>query len=155
MRKCSLTLCLLILTVMVNGTASAEQSKPAAPDAAAAAPAESETKAKFHEAKAEVVSVDGEKKTITLKTAAGESTAPVDEKAQANLTDLKPGQKVTDTWCSRSPCGSLMMVTSGCSRWVAARSADETTAIRERARRSMGHRIVPDYSRVPPRRGRS
>jgi hypothetical protein len=95
MRKCSLTLCLLILTVMVNGTASAEQSKPAAPDAAAAAPAESETKAKFHEAEAEVVSVDGEKKTVTLKTAAGESTAPVDEKAQANLADLKPGQKVT------------------------------------------------------------
>jgi hypothetical protein len=95
MRKCTLTFSLLILVAMVSGSARADQPKPASPDTATAAPAESETKAKSHELEAEVVAVDGEKNTITLKTAAGESTARVEAKAQASLADLKPGPKVT------------------------------------------------------------
>jgi ABC-type transporter MlaC component len=48
-----------------------------------------------HEVEAEVVSIDSVKNTVTIKTAKGESTAPVEGKAQVSLTDLKPGQKVT------------------------------------------------------------
>jgi hypothetical protein len=50
---------------------------------------------KTHEVEAEVVSVDSAKSTITLKTEKGESTAPVEGKAQASLKDVKPGQKIT------------------------------------------------------------
>ena len=48
-----------------------------------------------HEVDAEVVSVDSQKGTITIKTEKGESTAPVEGKAQASLKDVKPGQKIT------------------------------------------------------------
>jgi len=58
-----------------------------------------EAKAKLaknsHEVEAEVVSVDSVKNTVTIKTTKGESTAPVEGKAQISLKDLKPGQKVT------------------------------------------------------------
>jgi len=50
---------------------------------------------KTHEVEAEVVSIDSAKGTITLKTEKGESTAPVEGKAQASLKDVKPGQKIT------------------------------------------------------------
>ena len=53
--------------------------------------------AKSHDVEAEIVSVDSVKNTITLKTTKGESTAPVEGKAQISLKDLKPGQKVTVT----------------------------------------------------------
>jgi len=48
-----------------------------------------------HEVEAEVVSVDSVKGTITIKTEKGESTAPIEGKAIAEVKDVKPGQKVT------------------------------------------------------------
>jgi hypothetical protein len=57
--------------------------------------ADAKAAVKTHEVEAEVVSVDSAKSTITLKTEKGESTAPVEGKAQASLKDVKPGQKIT------------------------------------------------------------
>src|SRR5262245_38824027 len=85
------TLTLLLSLVFAAGfTFAGEAAKPAA-DTKAAAKATLNT----HEVDAEVVSVDAEKNTITLKTEKGESKAPVEGKAVASLKDLKPGQKVT------------------------------------------------------------
>jgi multidrug resistance efflux pump len=53
--------------------------------------------AKTHDVEGEIVSVDSAKNTITIKTTGGESTSPVEGKAQTSLKDLKPGQKVTVT----------------------------------------------------------
>ena len=52
---------------------------------------------KSHDVEGEIVSVDTAKNTITIKTTKGESSAPVEGKAQTTLKDLKPGQKVTVT----------------------------------------------------------
>jgi hypothetical protein len=91
MRKRMMPLSMLVLAVTLCPTAFAEETKPASPPAADAGTPVT----KSHEVEAEVVAVDGEKNTITLKTAAGEATSPVDAKAQASLSSLKPGQKVT------------------------------------------------------------
>lgn len=92
MRKPTMTFVLLAVALF-GGPLLADESKPAD---SAAVPTESGTAAaRSHEVEAEVVAVDGEKNTITLKTTSGESTAPVDSKAHAALSGLKPGQKVT------------------------------------------------------------
>jgi ribosomal protein S1 len=95
-------LALLLTLVFVAGVATAheakkaEGAKPAAKaDTAKAAPAAE--KGKTHEVTAEVVSVDAEKSTITIKGETENKTAPVDAKATAALKTLKAGDKVTLT----------------------------------------------------------
>jgi multidrug resistance efflux pump len=66
--------------------------------------------AKTHDVEGEIVSVDSAKNTITIKTTKGESTAPVEGKAQTSLKDLKPGQKVTVT-CRDDDKGAHKAVT--------------------------------------------
>jgi hypothetical protein len=50
---------------------------------------------KTHEVSAEIVSVDAVAKTVTIKGETGNKTVPVEEKAVAQVKDLKAGQKVT------------------------------------------------------------
>jgi hypothetical protein len=50
---------------------------------------------KTHEVSAEIVSVDPVAKTVTIKGDQGNKTVPVEEKAVAQVKDLKAGQKVT------------------------------------------------------------
>ena len=100
---------LLLSFVFVTGVAVAEEAKkPEAaktPEKAAAAKVEakSETakpmveKGKTHLVTAEVVSVDAEKNTITIKGEKENKTAPVDAKAAAALKTVKAGDTVTLT----------------------------------------------------------
>jgi hypothetical protein len=71
----------------------APAAKPA--DAATASPAPAKTK--MHKIDAEVVSVDVEKKTITVKADGAEKTAPVGPVAMYRLKKLKAGDKVVLT----------------------------------------------------------
>lgn len=102
MKKFALPLSL----VLMAGLAVAEEAKkaeaPKAAEKAVAAKTEASTKAvaakgKTHEVTAEVVSVDTEKNTITLKGETENKTAPVDAKAVAALKTVKAGDKVTLT----------------------------------------------------------
>jgi len=86
---------LSIALVLVAGAAWAGETTTAPAAPAAAAPAAPAAKATTHEVQAEIVSVDVEKSTITIKTEKGQATAPAEGKAVASLKDLKPGQKVT------------------------------------------------------------
>ena len=61
----------------------------------AQADAKSKAAKMTHAFEAEIVSVDSAKNTITVKTDKGESTAPVEGKAVAEVKTVKPGQKVT------------------------------------------------------------
>ena len=98
---------LLLSLVFVAGLAVADEAKkpaaPKAPEKAAAAKTEAKADAakaeagKTHEITAEVVSVDAEKNTITLKGEKENHTAPVDAKAQGALKTIKAGEKVTVT----------------------------------------------------------
>ena len=100
---------LLLSLVFVTGVAVAEEAKkPEAnktPEQAAAAKvqAKAETakpvadKGKTHMVTAEVVSVDTEKSTITIKGETENKTAPVDAKASAALKTVKAGDTVTLT----------------------------------------------------------
>ena len=76
---------LLLAFVFAAGVASAEEKK-----ADAVNPAD-----KTHEVSAEIVSVDAVAKTVTIKGDKGNTTVPVEEKALAQVKDLKAGQKVT------------------------------------------------------------
>lgn len=65
---------------------------------------------KTHDVTAEVVSVDIEGKTITIKDDKGETkTAPVLESAEPMLKKVKPGQKVTLT-CQDNEMGEHQAV---------------------------------------------
>jgi len=95
---------LLLSFVFVTGVAVAEEAKkPEAaktPEQAAAAKVEAKAvaeKGKTHEVTAEVVSVDAEKSTITIKGEKENKTAPVDAKAAASLKTVKAGDHVTLT----------------------------------------------------------
>ncbi len=99
---------LLLSLVFVAGVAVADEAKkPEAPKAPVkVAAAKSEAKAdtakvaeagKTHEVTAEVVSVDAEKSTITIKGEKENKTAPVDAKAAGALKTVKAGDKVTLT----------------------------------------------------------
>jgi hypothetical protein len=113
-------LAMLLSLVFVAGVAVAEEAKkpeagaaPAAATADAAKPADAanptDAKAakaakaaeklagKTHEVAAEVVSVDADKNTLTIKGESGDKTVPVDTKAAASLKDVKAGDKVTLT----------------------------------------------------------
>ena len=68
--------------------------------------------AKTHQVKAEVVSVDVEGKKLTIKDEMGETkTAPVSEKAAAQLKTLKSGDKVTLT-CEDDEKGAHIAVSA-------------------------------------------
>src|SRR5262245_25444661 len=73
---------LLLALVFAAGIASAEEKQLAATG-------------KTHEVSAEIVSVDPIAKTVTIKGDQGNKTVPVEEKAVAQVKDLKAGQKVT------------------------------------------------------------
>ena len=102
---------LLLSLVFVAGVAVADEAKkpeaPKTPEQAAAAkteakadaakPAAAAEKGKTHEVTAEVVSVDAEKNTITIKGEKENKTAPVDAKAAGALKTVKAGDKVTLT----------------------------------------------------------
>ncbi len=104
---------LLLSLVFVAGLAVADEAKkpeaPKTPEQAAAAKTEAKAdakadaakpaaeKGKTHEVTAEVVSVDAEKNTITIKGEKENKTAPVDAKAAGALKTVKAGDKVTLT----------------------------------------------------------
>jgi hypothetical protein len=95
---------LLLSFVFVTGVAVAEEAKkPEAaktPEKAAAAKVEAKAvaeKGKTHLVTAEVVSVDAEKNTITIKGEKENKTAPVDAKAASALKTVKAGDTVTLT----------------------------------------------------------
>ena len=103
---------LLLSLVFVAGVAVADEAKkpeaPKAPEKAVAAKTEAKAdakadvkaaveKGKTHEVTAEVVSVDAEKSTITIKGEKENKTAPVDAKAAGALKTVKAGDKVTLT----------------------------------------------------------
>jgi hypothetical protein len=103
---------LLLSLVFVAGVAVADEAKkpeaPKTPEQAAAAKTEAKAdatksaaaaaeKGKTHEVTAEVVSVDAEKNTITIKGEKENKTAPVDAKAAGALKTVKAGDKVTVT----------------------------------------------------------
>ena len=98
---------LLLSLIFVAGLAVADETKKAenakAPEKAAKSEAKAEhakaaaEKGKTHEVTAEVVSVDSEKNTITIKGEKENKTAPVDAKAAGALKTVKAGDKVTLT----------------------------------------------------------
>ena len=83
-------LALLCSFAFVAGVAGAQETKPANPEKVAAMAAE-----KTHEVKAEVVSFDAVKSTLTIKGDKENKTVPVEGKAMAALKDVKPGAKLT------------------------------------------------------------
>ena len=83
-------LALLLSFAFVAGVAGAQETKTANPDKAAAMAAE-----KTHDVKAEVVSFDATKSTLTIKGDKENKTVPVEGKALAALKDVKPGAKLT------------------------------------------------------------
>jgi hypothetical protein len=81
----------LLSFAFVAGVAGAQETKTANPDKMAAMAAE-----KTHDVKAEVVSFDATKSTLTIKGDDQENkTVPVEGKALAALKDVKPGAKLT------------------------------------------------------------
>ena len=83
---------LLSLVFVAAGVANAADAKKTASHKAHAKV--SEKAGKTHVVEAEVVSTDTAAKTITIKGDKENKTVPVDEKAVASLTNLKPGDKV-------------------------------------------------------------
>jgi hypothetical protein len=93
-------LALLMSFAFVAGVAGAQEAaKPAeASKPATAMKAGEKTAVKTHEVQAEVVSVDVEKKTLTLKGEMANTTLPVEGKALAALKDVKAGSTMTLTF---------------------------------------------------------
>jgi len=87
----------------------AEAPKAEAPKAPAAAAEKHAMKA--HDVNAEFVSFDAAKKMITLKTETGETSAPAEGKALAQVKALKAGDKVVAT-CKDSAEGKHEAVTA-------------------------------------------
>lgn len=106
---------LLLSFVFVAGVAVAQDASKA-PEAAkvttAAKSADQATKAsamKTHDVQAEIVAVDAEKKTLTLKGETENKTVPVEGKAVAALKTVKAGDKLTLT-CKDSDKGEHQAV---------------------------------------------
>jgi hypothetical protein len=123
-------LALLAAFTFAAGVAVADE-KPAAPKAPAAADkaaghdhAAHAAKLKTHDVEAEVVSVDAEKKTLTLKGESENKTVPVEGKAVAALKTVKTGSKYTLT-CKDDEAGNHVAV-------VAIRGADSKTPTAEK-----------------------
>ena len=89
---------LLLSFVLAAGVAFAAPMGTAAPaKKTAAAKATKTAAAKTHEVSAEFVSYDAAKKTLTVKTDAGEQTSPVQGKALTSAKAFKAGDKVVVT----------------------------------------------------------
>jgi hypothetical protein len=99
-------LALLLSVVLAAGVASAAQARPHAAKHVAKASA-----VKTHDVTAEVVAVDAEKKTITIKGEPDNTTAPVEGKAIAALKTVKPGAKYVLT-CRDDEHGAHQAVTA-------------------------------------------
>jgi len=100
----------LLAVVFAAGVAYAQA--PAEKPAATKAPAkEAKAAAKTHDVQAEVVSVDVEKKTLTLKGDIENKTVPVEGKAIAKLKTIKSGDKYTLT-CRDNEAGEHQAVTA-------------------------------------------
>ena len=99
MKKLGLSLAAVFATASLGwAQAPAATQAPAAKPADAAAASPAPAKTKMHKIDAEVVSVDVEKKTITVKGTDGtEKTAPVGPVALYRLKKLKAGDKVVLT----------------------------------------------------------
>jgi hypothetical protein len=100
-------LALLLSVVLAAGVASAS---PAARPHAAKHVAKASA-VKTHDVTAEVVAVDAEKKTITIKGEPDNTTAPVEGKAIAALKTVKPGAKYVLT-CRDDEHGAHQAVTA-------------------------------------------
>ena len=83
-------LALLLSFAFVAGVAVAQETKTVNPDKTAGMAA-----VKTHDVKAEVVSFDATKSTLTIKGEKENQTVPVEGKAIAALKDVKPGAKLT------------------------------------------------------------
>ena len=99
-------LALLLPLMLVAGVAFAQQT----PKSDTAAKTQQAVAGKTHQVTAEVVSIDTEKHTITLKGDTANNTAPVEGKALAALKTVKPGEKVTVT-CRDNDKGEHQAVT--------------------------------------------
>jgi hypothetical protein len=92
---------LLLSFVFVAGVAFAQQPAPAPETGKAPAVAKTaetaKTAAKNHDVQAEIVSVDVEKNTLTIKGEKENKTVPVEGKAVAALKTVKAGDKLTLT----------------------------------------------------------
>ena len=98
MKKLGLSLAAVFATASLGwAQAPAATQAPAAKPADAAAASPAPAKTKMHKIDAEVVSVDVEKKTITVKAEGAEKTAPVGPVAMYRLKKLKAGDKVVLT----------------------------------------------------------
>jgi hypothetical protein len=99
MKKLGLSLAALLATAAFGwAQATATQAPAEKPAETKAAPeAKAAPKTTTHKVEAEVVSADVEKKTLTVKTADGEKTAPVGPLAMYRLKKVKAGDKVTLT----------------------------------------------------------
>jgi len=98
MKKLGLSLAAVFATASLGwAQAPAATQAPAAKPADAAAASPAPAKTKMHKIDAEVVSVDVEKKTITVKADGAEKTAPVGPVAMYRLKKLKAGDKVVLT----------------------------------------------------------
>lgn len=88
---------LLMSFALVAGVAGAQETAKPAEAAKPATAMKAHAAAKTHDVQAEVVSVDVEKKTLTLKGEKDNMTVPVEGKAVAALKDVKAGSKLTLT----------------------------------------------------------
>jgi hypothetical protein len=100
-------LVLLLSVVLAAGVASAAQ----ATKSHAARHVAKASAARTHDVTAEVVAVDAEKKTITIKGDQENTTAPVEGKAIAALKTVKPGAKYVLT-CRDDEQGAHKAVTA-------------------------------------------
>lgn len=89
---------LLSFALVATGVAfAATQEKAPAPAKSTATHAAKSSALKTHEVAGEFVSYDAAKKTLTMKTDTGESTAPVKGKALTEVKAFKAGDKVLVT----------------------------------------------------------
>lgn len=90
---------MLLSFVLAAGVAFAAAQAPAPKTEAPAAKAEASKAAHAgtHDVNGEFVAYDAAKKTLTLKTDTGETTAPVMGKALTQVKSIKAGDKVTVT----------------------------------------------------------
>jgi hypothetical protein len=105
---------LLLSFVFVAGVAGAQEPAPApetgkAPAVAKSADTMKAPAAKNHDVKAEIVSVDVEKNTLTIKGETENKTVPVEGKAIAALKTVKAGDKLTLT-CKDNEKGEHLAV---------------------------------------------
>jgi hypothetical protein len=90
-------LALLFAAVLVAGVAVADEKPATASKATTAAPADKPAAdkpaaGKVHNVEAEIVSIDAEKHTLTIKGETENKTVPVEGKAIAALKHIKPGK---------------------------------------------------------------